>query len=57
MQEKLTKEDWRATNKQKLLINQKIEHFSKKEASYLINIIDAIYNTRPSNKNKTNNTT
>ena len=56
MQETLTKEDWRATNKQKLLINQKIEHFSKKEASYLINIIDAIYKTRPSNKNDTDNT-
>ena len=56
MNETLTKEDWRVTNKQKLLINQKIEHFSKKEASYIINIIDAIYNTRPSNKNKTNNT-
>ncbi len=54
MQETLTKEDWRATNKQKLLINQKIEHFSKKEASYLINIIDAIYSTRPSNKNDAN---
>ena len=56
MQETLTKEDWRVTNKQKLLINQKIEHFSKKEASYLINIIDAIYKTRPSSKNDTDNT-
>jgi len=54
MDEPLTKEDWKATNKQKLLINQKIEHFSKKEASYIINIIDAIYNTRPSNKSRTN---
>lgn len=57
MQEILTKEDWRTTDKQKLLINQKIEHFSKKEASYLINIIDAIYKTRPSSKNNTNSTT
>jgi len=57
MQETLSKEDWKITNKQKLLINQKMEHFSKKEASYLINIIDAIYNTRPSNKNDNNNTT
>lgn len=45
-------QDWRITNKQKLLINQRMEHFSKKEASYLINIIEAIYNTRPSNKDK-----
>ncbi len=56
MNEMLTKEDWRANNKQKLLINNKIEHFSKKEASYLINIIEAIYQTRPSNKNHANNT-
>jgi len=57
MQETLTKEDWRVTDKQKLLISQKIEHFSKKEASYLINIIDAIYKTRPSSKNNADSTT
>ena len=46
------KQDWRITDKQKLLINQRIEHFSKKEASYLINIIEAIYTTRPTHKEK-----
>ena len=45
-------QDWRITNKQKLLINQRIEHFSKKEASYLINIIEALYKTRPSYQEK-----
>jgi len=42
--------DWKITDSQKQLINQKIQFFSKKEASYTINIIDAIYRTRPSFK-------
>lgn len=46
------KKDWKVTKKQTDLINDKIQYFSKKEASYLINIIDAIYNTRPSSKEK-----
>jgi len=44
--------EWKITDKQKELISNKIQYFSKKEASYLINIIDAIYNTRPSSKDK-----
>jgi len=44
--------DWHITDSQKQLINQKIQFFSKKEASYTINIIDAIYKTRPSWKEK-----
>ena len=46
------KDDWKITKKQIDLIDSKIRYFSKKEASYLINIIDAIYNTRPSSKDK-----
>jgi len=42
--------DWKITDNQKRLINQKLQFFSKKEASYTINIIDAIYRTRPSFK-------
>ena len=49
--------DWHITDKQKQLINQKIQFFSKKEASYTINIIDAIYRTRPSFKEKKPETT
>ncbi len=45
-------EDWKITDNQKRLINQKLQFFSKKEASYTINIIDAIYRTRPSFKEK-----
>ena len=44
--------DWQITDSQKQLINQKIQFFSKKEASYTINIIDALYRTRPSFKEK-----
>jgi len=44
--------DWHITDSQKQLINQKIQFFSKKEASYTINIIDALYRTRPSFKEK-----
>jgi len=44
--------DWQITDSQKQLINQKLQFFSKKEASYTINIIDAIYRTRPSWKEK-----
>jgi len=44
--------DWQITDNQKQLINQKIQFFSKKEASYTINIIDALYRTRPSFKEK-----
>ncbi len=44
--------DWQITDNQKQLINQKLRFFSKKEASYTINIIDAIYRTRPSWKEK-----
>jgi len=44
--------DWQITDNQKQLINQKLQFFSKKEASYTINIIDAIYRTRPSWKEK-----
>ena len=49
--------DWQITDSQKQLINQKIQFFSKKEASYTINIIDAIYRTRPSWKEKKPETT
>ncbi len=47
-----TEKDWRITEKQKELINKRIEHFSKKEASYLINIIEALYQKRPSYQEK-----
>jgi len=47
-----TEKDWRITDKQKDLINTRVEHFSKKEASYLINIIEALYKTRPSYQEK-----
>ena len=49
--------DWQITENQKQLINQKLQFFSKKEASYTINIIDAIYRTRPSWKEKKPETT
>jgi len=49
--------DWQITDSQKQLINQKLQFFSKKEASYTINIIDAIYRTRPSWKEKKPETT
>jgi len=52
-----TEKDWHITDNQKQLINQKIQFFSKKEASYIINIIDAIYRTRPSFKEKKPETT
>ena len=42
--------DWKLTTKQKDLITKRIEHFSKKEASLCINMIEAIYLARPSNK-------
>jgi len=44
--------DWQIIDNQKQLINQKLQFFSKKEASYIINIIDAIYRTRPIFKEK-----
>ncbi len=42
--------DWRVTEKQKNMIQQRIEHFSKREASLCINMIEAIYLARPSNE-------
>ena len=42
--------DWRVTEKQKEMIHKRIEHFSKKEASLCINMIEGIYQTRPSSK-------
>jgi len=45
-----TEKDWKATDKQKEMIKGKIDYFSKKEASLLINMIEAIYQTRPSRK-------
>ena len=42
--------DWKVTTKQKDLITKRIEYFSRKEATLCINIIEAIYRTRPSNK-------
>ena len=46
----VSEKDWRITAKQKNMIIKRIEYFSKKEASYCINIIEAIYLVRPSNK-------
>ena len=46
----VNEKDWRVTEKQKDMIHKRIEHFSKKEASLCINMIEAIYQTRPSNK-------
>ena len=50
----VSEKDWRVTEKQKNMIHKRIEHFSKKEASLCINMIEAIYQTRPSNKTNTN---
>jgi len=46
----VSQKDWHITEKQKNMIHKRIEYFSKKEASYCINIIEAIYLVRPSNK-------
>jgi len=46
----VNEKDWRVTEKQKEMIYKRIEHFSKKEASLCINVIEAIYQTRPSHK-------
>ena len=46
----VSEKDWRVTEKQKNMIHKRIEHFSKKEASLCINMIEAIYLARPSNK-------
>ncbi len=46
----LSEKDWQATEKQKNMIQKRIEHFSKREASLCINMIEAIYLARPSNK-------
>ncbi len=43
-----TEKDWKVTTKQKDLITKRIEYFSRKEASLCINMIEAIYQTRPS---------
>ncbi len=53
-QETLEEKDWKATDKQKDLIVKKIQHFSKREASLCINMIEAIYQTRPSHKEASN---
>ena len=49
----VSEKDWRITEKQKDLIQKRIEHFSKKEASLCINMIEGIYQTRPSSKTTT----
>lgn len=54
MSQTIEEKDWKATEKQKDLIVKRIQHFSKKEASLCINVIEAIYQTRPSNKEATN---
>ena len=46
----VSEKDWRITEKQKNMIHKRIEHFSKKEASLCINMIESIYLSRPSNK-------
>jgi len=46
----LSEKDWQATEKQKNMIQKRIEHFSKREASLCINMIEAIYLARPSNE-------
>ena len=46
----VNEKDWRMTEKQQEMIYKRIEHFSKKESSLCINMIEAIYQTRPSNK-------
>ena len=49
-QETIEQKDWKITDKQRDLISKRIQHFSRKEASYCINMIEAIYATRPSKK-------
>jgi len=50
----VSEKDWRITEKQKNMIHKRIEHFSKREASLCINMIESIYVSRPSNKTITN---
>lgn len=49
-QKSIEDKDWQITDKQKELITKRIQYFSKKEASLCINMIEAIYQTRPSSK-------
>ena len=53
-QETIEQKDWKITDKQRDLIVKRIGHFSRKEASYCINMIEAIYQTRPSKKESSN---
>ena len=43
--------DWRSSQKQRDMINDKIEKMSKKEAGLLIRLIQAIFDDRPTNRN------
>lgn len=48
-------DDWRITPKQTIFIQDRIRNFSKYEASLLLGVIEAIYNSRPSSKNLQDN--
>jgi hypothetical protein len=54
MSQETEEKDWKITDKQRDLITKRIQHFSRKEASYCINLIEAIYLTRPSKKESSN---
>jgi len=43
--------DWRTSDKQREMINDKLDKMSKKEAGLLIRLIQAIFDDRPSNRN------
>ena len=43
--------DWRSSQKQREMINDKVEKLSKKEAGLLIRLIQAIFDDRPTNRN------
>ena len=42
--------DWRSSQKQREMINDKVEKLSKKEAGLLIRLIQAIFDDRPTNR-------
>lgn len=42
--------DWRTSQKQRDMINDKLDKMSKKEAGLLIRLIQAILDDRPSNR-------
>lgn len=48
-------QDWRITPKQELAIQFKVKNLAKREANILLNIIEALYQSRPSSQNLQDN--